>query len=212
MIVMLKIKRIFLPIMFLSAGLALAQVFAAEAEPREALRHIPIDKVLEFTLEQLQDSLQAVSRQNEQLAFENALFRRNIQKLNLNMDSTAALDPMPVRGLPADEGLEAMGGRDVDFKLRGQRTDELIAYFEWEIALLNEKIRILDHKLDKGAFGARMKELSRQKDFSIQNMARAEKRYKELEASNRDFLQALSRLKAENEVLEQELMGLLAGH
>lgn len=178
---------------------------ALQSAALEPARHVPIEQVLEFTLERLQESLQNTLRQNEQLSFENAVLQRNIQDLRRKQEFLDSMKGAATNGSYPDH---VVGGKDseiIALDTRAQKTDELIAFFEQELKRLQEKLRLFDYKLDEQSFESGMSVLKQRKAIGEQNITRGQKKYKALLEANKGPLEAMERLKTENEGLTQVL-------
>src|SRR3989338_2531503 len=173
-------KKSFLTVLFICAGFILSASPALQSAALEPARHVPIEQVLEFTLERLQESLQNTLLQNEQLSFENAVSQRNSQDLRRKQEFLDSMKGAATNGSSPDH---VVGGKDseiIALDTRAQKTDELIAFFEQELKRLQEKLRLFDYKLDEQSFESGMRDLKQRKAIGEQNINRGQKKNKDM--------------------------------
>ena len=198
-------KKISSTLLLISAGLILSLSFIRESPAQENLRHVPIEQVLEFTLGQLQESLQTTLQQNEQLTFENTVLRRNIEELQRKQAFLDSGEAPAAHGSYPDYLKSGQESAKFDAQTRVRKTDELIVFFEQALGRLNEKLRIIDNKLDDQSFASGMNVLEQRKGIGEQNIARAERKYNALDEAHKTAVKAIQRLKDENEELARIL-------
>ena len=205
-------KKLTLPGPLICVGLILFAGPAVESAAQEPLRHVPNDQILDFTLQRLQESLQNTLQQNKQIAFENTILRRNIQELLRKQDFLKSNEAGDASGAYPAYVLKGEKPGTLDMNARGRKTEELIVFFEQELQRLNEKIRIIDTKLDEKSLESAMNVLDQRKGIGEQNINRAQRKYKALVEANKAAMESIKRLKVENAGLTQALREMNTGY
>jgi len=186
---------------------AVAFSTTAEARDKERPEHIPTEKVVEFTLLNLKESLDEINYENYQLEIKNSTLRKDINYLVRVLESLAVqksqLSGQPLSFYyPKDQ---ASPSGLIDLEDRKLRTQDLISHFEADIMKLNEQIKILDRKLDGRDHESKREILLRNKESSEANITRMEQRIKSLEKEAESPLRKIEGLKHMQAELEEEL-------
>jgi len=95
-----------------------------------------------------------------------------------------------------------------DTKEREQRTHQLIAIFERDVLVLQEKIQLLDNKLDQDQFNSQKQLLLGKKRENQASYSRSEKRLRSLEKKGRGPQKIIQGLEKEKSALEKKLAAL----
>ena len=157
----------------------------ATAAGNERFEHTPMDKMLEFSLLRLKESVQKTMQKNERLSFENDMLRKGIQDLE-RVKETLSMKKAELSGRPdAYRPQKKIPFTEiVDIDSRKERTQELIAIFQRDIRYLEEKIRVLDDRLSGKGFNSHKKMLLERKEKSGKNLLEAEKKFESLGKRN----------------------------
>lgn len=171
--------------------------------------HTPTDKMLEFSLSRLKESVQKTTQKNERLAFENDMLRQSILDLR-KLKETLLAKKAELLGVPVAyrSRSETQFIGIVDMNAREQRTKELIDILQRDIKRLEEKIRILDDSLNEEGFHSHRKMLLERKDKSERTLREAEKQLEALKKRNMAPIGQIQALKATQNELAREAEGL----
>lgn len=149
---------------------------------------MPTDKILEFSLSRLKESVDKTTQKNERLAFENEMLRHSIYDLQQERGFLSGKKDVLSQGLSASDyekkRLEFI--EQVQGGFRERRTYELISIFQQDIMQLRKEIHALEAGLDGEKFDARQRDLSRKAREGAKEVAWAEKKLKSLEQKNKN--------------------------
>lgn len=200
-------KILFICILF-SMGSYSVFVPLARAEDYRPSAHLSADKMLEFSLQHLKESVEKTAQKNERLSYENDMLRKSIQDLQV-MKETLLMKRAELSGRPNIESPQTkmqLGALDMDF--RQKRTQELIPIFQNDIQRLKEEVRIIDGSLSEEGFVSRKKMLLQEREKSSKNLSKAKKELESLEKRNRKPLKQIEELKNIQKKLAREVEGL----
>ena len=171
--------------------------------------HTPTDKMLEFSLLRLKESVEKTTQKNERLSFENDMLHKGIADLQRVKEALsikmAELSNEPDAYRPPKETLFT-GIADIDG--RKERVQELITIFQRDISHLEEKIQVLDDRLNEKGPNSYRKTLLEKKEESGKNLLEAEKKLKSLEKRNFGPIKQIGELKGTQGELAREIEGL----
>jgi len=178
----------------------------ATAGGRES-QHTSTDKVLEFSLSSLKESMQKTMQKNDRLAFENDTLRKSIESLqqtrNILLTKRSELTGAPLSVYRPQDQTQLMGTADIE--VRKQKTQELIRIFEQDIMQLERKIQDLRSLLREKQIDSDKKVWFKEKKESQKSLAKAEKTLRSLQKRNRAPLRDIEALKKEQEALIQNM-------
>jgi len=201
-------KSLFVARLFacVSANVILASSVLA-AERGSVQRHIPVEKILEFSLSNLKESLEKTAQKNERLAFENETLRENIQDLQRKHNALIARKS-ELLGEPIsmeETKSRVWPARDIDIQERAQRIHERIASFRRDILRLQDQNQILSDQLDKKRYQAKRGLMEEKAESGRRNLARLEKNIKVLKKRNKTPLRTIEALEKEKRSLERRI-------
>ena len=171
--------------------------------------HTPADEMLEFSLLRLKESVRKTTQKNERLSFENDMLRKGIGDLQ-RVKENLAKKKAELSGRPGTYRLnrEFRFAEVVDMDGRKRRTQELIAIFQKDIRNSEEKVRVLEDRLNEGGFNSRKKMLSERKERVGKDLIVAEKRLEALKKKNLGPLNQIEELTRVQTNLVREIDGL----
>ncbi|MCK5012672.1 MAG: hypothetical protein KAS66_02545 [Candidatus Omnitrophica bacterium] len=180
----------------------------AAAAGRERSDHTPMDKMLEFSLLRLKESVRETMRKNEQFSFENDMLLKSIENFQREKEvlsmKKAELSGKPVAYRPRKE---PHFKEVVDMNSRKERTQKLITIFQCDIRCLEEKVQVLNNSLSEKGFNSHKQMLLEKKGNGKKNLFEAEKRLNSLEKGNQRLLEEIGQLKNEqNRLIRQKKM------
>jgi chromosome segregation ATPase len=176
------------------------------AESEEGAKHISTGKILEFSLNNLKESLFKTKQRNDQLTFENAALRNDIQYFkrmleNLSLKKTGLSGGSSEYHYQKDQMILPA----IDLSEREGRTQELLAIFKKDVLALQKEIQLLDNQLDQGDFISQKRALMGQKEENLENISKIEKRLKYLDKNSSDSQKTIEELEREKDELERKL-------
>jgi chromosome segregation ATPase len=175
------------------------------AAGRGRSEHTPMDKMLEFSLSRLKESVQETMQKNERFSFENDMLLETIEGLQREKESLSMKKAELSGKLSAYRPRKEPHFREaVDIDSRKERTQELIAIFQRDIRHLEEKVQALNNSLSEKGFNSHKKMLSEKKENGKKNLFEAEKRVNSLEKGNQRLLEEIGQLKNEQNRLASE--------
>jgi hypothetical protein len=203
-------KRFFVFYLFVSVGCLGLVGAVAVASDGGISRHMPTDKMLEFSLSRLQESVEKTAQKNDRLAFENEILRKNIDDLLRQREVLAGKRSALVGGnaRPYREEKETRLSEAIDPEGRKKRTQELLGIFQRDIARLSDEIRILENSLDGAAFNAHKRLLLEKKESTRKSFGQLEKRLQLLQQKNKAPAETVRLLKQEQTELVGEVRAL----
>lgn len=171
--------------------------------------HTPADEMLEFSLLRLKESVRKTTQKNERLSFENDMLRKGIGDLQ-RVKENLAKKKAELSGRPGTyrSNREFQFAEVVDMDGRKRRTQELIAIFQKDIRNSEEKVRVLEDRLNEGGFNSRKKMLSERKERVGKDLIVAEKRLEALKKKNLGPLNQIEELTRVQTNLVREIDGL----
>ena len=179
----------------------------AGASGREGSKHISIGRILEFSLRNLKESLQKTKQKNDQLVFENAALRRDIQKLK-RMLRDLSLKKEELIGRSSslfEQKNKIFFTKTSDRKEREKRIRDLTLIFERDVLALQEEIQLLDSQLDQNRFNSQKQLLLGEEKEGQEYISKAEKKVKSLNKKSRGPKKTIKTLESAKNALEKKL-------
>ncbi|MCK5259845.1 MAG: hypothetical protein KAJ70_02165 [Candidatus Omnitrophica bacterium] len=157
----------------------------ATAADKDRSGHTPADKMLEFSLLRLKESMQKTTQKNERLSFENDMLRKGIADLQKVKETLSEKKGELSGRSDAYRPRKKVQFTEVaDMDGRKRRTRELIAIFQRDIKHFEKKIRVLEDRLSGAGFNSSKKTLLERKKRSGKALIEAEKKLGSLEKRN----------------------------
>ena len=173
-------------------------------------RHMPMDKILEFSLSRLKESIQKTAQKNDRLVFENEILRKNIVDLQQEKEdlirNISTLSGK--RSQPYLQQRELQLMETTDPEGRKQRTLELIRIFQRDIGRIKEEVQILENSLDGREYNSHKHMLLERNEVSEKSLIQAEKQLKSLEHKNRAPTEKIRSLQVKQNELVREIKAL----
>jgi len=179
----------------------------AGAENERGSKHISTGRILEFSLRNLKESLQATRQKNDRLSYENIALRKDIEDLQRMLEKLSlkkAKWPNKPSTVHFQENRMPVI-EDFDVKEREVRTNELITIFERDVLALQGEIQLLDDWLDHGKFNSQKQLLLDKKKESRETISKIEKRLKILDKRGKGPQRIIEKLESEKSFLERKL-------
>ncbi|MBN1869970.1 MAG: hypothetical protein JW847_05275 [Candidatus Omnitrophica bacterium] len=178
-------RKAFLIALLCSAGFCAACVSLAMAAGTSLSEHLPTNKMLEFSLTRLKESVLKIAQKNERLVFENDMLEKSIQGLQ-RIKAALMMKREELSGWPGDDHFsgETRMTESMDDGKRRERTQELIDIFLRDNKYLEEKVQIQESCLSEQGFLAYRKSLGEKKRQSEKSLRDAEKKLTSIQKRN----------------------------
>jgi len=180
------------------------------ASRKNKSEHIPMEKIVEFSLLKIKGKLQEKLQNNEQLAYENATIRKDMNYLRRVLEGLA-VQKSQLSGKPPStyySDFQDQSEKIADKNDRKRRTRVLIGHFENDNRKLGDEIRLIERKLESEEFDVKRKLFIKSRDESRQSLISLQKQIKGLDKSGRGPINAIESLQSRKAVLEQEVYDL----
>jgi len=176
-------------------------------------KHIPTEKIREFSLSRLKGSFEKMLQKNDQLTFENEVLRRNIKDLQ-QMKNVLMIEQNDLFKERTPSSNVQKIDQDMivmDLNNREQRTRGLMGILIRDIDQLKTDMGAFDRVLGTNQFEAEKQIFLERKDSIRQDINKLESRLKLLREKNAKSLSVLERMKSERVILEQKVDALEGG-
>ncbi len=180
------------------------------ATGKERIQHMPTDKILEFSLSRLKESVDKTRQKNDRLAFENDMLRKSIHDLQRQKEFLFGKRTALSGNLKSSDyeekrlrSIETANGEN-----RQQRTRELINIFQRDIARLKEEVRIIEDSLEGKEFSALRQMFEEKSDKGKEALKQTQKRLRSLGQKNKAPGEKVAALKEEQNSLVREIENL----